>query len=159
MVIYINKTYKEANEYQHTSPHFLDQRSNKIKETRKSCFVTIWQLFGPVPDTLWRAACNQTWSDWIVGSRVCGNTYCVYPINSTRRMWALVLNGEGKPGSEIQKLWNYFWRIAQAVQPNFSEKCGNVGMAMKMWDFFLNVGIIEKMWDNFVFCGPLASLA
>ena len=35
--------------------------------------------------------------------------------------------------------------LTQGVQPNFSEKCGNVGMAMKMWDFFLNVGIIEKM--------------
>ena len=35
--------------------------------------------------------------------------------------------------------------LSQGVQPNFSEKCGNVGMAMKMWEFFLNVGIIEKM--------------
>ena len=35
--------------------------------------------------------------------------------------------------------------FSQGVQPNFSEKCGNVGMAMKMWELFLNVGIIEKM--------------
>ena len=28
----------------------------------------------------------------------------------------------------------------QGVQPNFSEKCGNVGMAMKMWEFFLKCG-------------------
>ena len=28
----------------------------------------------------------------------------------------------------------------QGVQPNFSEKCGNVGMAMKMWEFFFKCG-------------------
>ena len=35
--------------------------------------------------------------------------------------------------------------VIQGVQPNFSKKCGNVGMAMKMWEFFFNVGIVEKM--------------
>ena len=28
----------------------------------------------------------------------------------------------------------------QGVQPNFSEQCGNVGMAMKMWEFFFKCG-------------------